>query len=664
MNFVYPGFLWALGALAIPVVIHLFSFRQTTRVLFSTTRYLKHIKEVSTTRRRLKHLLILASRLLFLFFLVLAFSQPFIPAQQQEGLRRNVVFYLDNSLSMSAQSAESTRALDEGIAYINEVLEVMPAENRFKLITNDFLPSANTYKTKGEIAELLTQIRLSPVGRQAEEVQSRIAQGQENKSDLEVFWISDFQKSTLGPPVVSDSLTLWQLIPVRPLVSDNVFVDSVYMANPFSIGSEQSQVNVQLRNDGQKDLEAVNVRLSVNGIQTATTSIPLPAKASGVATLDINTRLQGLNQAHVSFADFPISFDNDFYFTLNFSRRIQVIEVKASAATTPVERVYGNAELFNYRGFTADNFNYSLLGETDLVVINGLDRMPSGLLPVLGEYLSAGGTLLMIPGANPALEEFQALVGAPFTQLNEPAKQELEAPIANHPFFKDVFEAAAAPVVMPGARRVLDWGADRSAILKFKNDKPFLSVFERSGHVYIMASPLEASFSDLASNALFVPVMYKLAAGAQKGTGRLYHTLNESFIEQAVDSLNPDLPLRLVGDVEVVPSQRVVNGRVFMELPKFLLNPGFYHLLMGRDTVNLVAFDLSKLESQMDHLASEEVISHFGGGDHMTILEAGSIEAFSKEIKARYLGRPLWKYALALSLLFLLAEVLLIRFMK
>ena len=42
----------------------------------------------------------------------------------------------------------------------------------------------------------------------------------------------------------------------------------------------------------------------------------------------------------------------------------------------------------------------------------------------------------------------------------------------------------------------------------------------------------------------------------------------------------------------------------------------------------------------------------------------GKQEAFSNEIKERYLGKPLWKYALMFAIFFIVAEVLLIRFMK
>jgi len=53
-----------------------------------------------------------------------------------------------------------------------------------------------------------------------------------------------------------------------------------------------------------------------------------------------------------------------------------------------------------------------------------------------------------------------------------------------------------------------------------------------------------------------------------------------------------------------------------------------------------------------------------GAGDNITIFKVGAQEAFSNEIKERYLGTPLWKYALVLAMFFLLMEILLIRFLK
>lgn len=193
MSFNYPQFLWALTALAIPIIIHLFNFRRTTRIFFSNTRFLKQVKQETTQKRKLKRYLILASRLLFLFFLVLAFAQPFLPAREQLTSQRNLVIYLDNSYSMSAPVQEKVRGLDAAIAYVREIAELFPAETRFKLLTNDFAPFSNSFKSKSEIIDQLSQIRFSSTARNATEIIKRI--GESNNT---VFWISDFQQATFG----------------------------------------------------------------------------------------------------------------------------------------------------------------------------------------------------------------------------------------------------------------------------------------------------------------------------------------------------------------------------------------------------------------------------------------------------------------------------------
>ena len=121
MSFLYPGFLWALTVLSIPIIIHLFNFRKTTRIFFSNTRFLEQVRQETTQKRKLKQYLVLAARLLFLLFLVLAFTQPFLPAKEQLTTGRELTIYLDNSYSMLSQVGEKTRALDAGIRFSKEI---------------------------------------------------------------------------------------------------------------------------------------------------------------------------------------------------------------------------------------------------------------------------------------------------------------------------------------------------------------------------------------------------------------------------------------------------------------------------------------------------------------------------------------------------------------
>jgi hypothetical protein len=140
--------------------------------------------------------------------------------------------------------------------------------------------------------------------------------------------------------------------------------------------------------------------------------------------------------------------------------------------------------------------------------------------------------------------------------------------------------------------------------------------------------------------------------------------LNEDFISIKLDSLPADESIRLKGAQEIMPAQRRVNDLVFLDIPKYSITQGFYDVISNRDSVGLVAFNAEKAESLLDQFTGEQVKTQMGNAENITIFEASSGEAFSNEIKARYLGKPLWKYAVMLSLLFLLVEVLLVRFLK
>ena len=657
MNFVFPQFLWALSAFCIPIIIHLFNFRKTTRVYFSNTRFLKQVKEETTQKRKLKQYLILASRLLFLLFLVLAFAQPFLPAREQMTTGKNMVIYLDNSYSMSAQMEEKVRALDAGIGFAKEIVNLFPADTRYKFITNDFAPFSNTFKSQTEIDDLLTQTRLSPVSRSFDEVKSRMG----NLTVSDIFWISDFQKSTFSHSQQVDSTNQWHMIPLTFNQSANVFVDTVYLENPFSIGGEKNSIKLKLKNTGLVKKEGLITKLSINGIQSATAAVDIEPNSVVETSFDLSSGLTGLNEAVISFSDFPVSFDNEFFLTLNFSNKIKVVEIKSKTTSNFVQRVYGNGNLFTFKSFDKDNVDYSVLSQADLVVVNGLNKIDAGLSASLaskGEHLQ----VLLISGAEPDIVSYKNIVRLALLKDEASKEQvELDKPDFQNPFFANVFEEKSVTLAMPKASRVLNWGNDRSAILKFKNGQPFLS---RNGNVFIMACPLEKEFTDFYNQALFVPVMYRIAASGKRNENRAYYQTSESLITLRADSLLGEEPVRLIGKQEIVPAQRKMNDQLIMEIPKFAITPGFYNAIFQRDTLDLLAFNLDKAESILDQHEGEEVKELLGGGNNISLFQASSMETFSNDIKKRYLGTPLWKYAIVLALLFLLTEVLLIRFWK
>ena len=593
---------------------------------------------------------------MFLFFLVIAFAQPFLAATEQITPGREVTLYIDNSYSMTSAVGEQTRALDAGLTFARDVASLFPADTRYKLITNDFAPFSNSYKTRAELLDLLTQVRLSPVSRTYAEVRDRAI-----SADNEVFWISDFQKSTMDlEGAAADSANAIHLVALPVEGGSNVFIDSVFLEDPFIVGGQPNTLHVRLRNDGIKAREGLIVKLSINDIQSGTASADLDPNGLAELKFDLVQGLQGMNRMVLSFTDFPVSFDNLFYLPLNFSNKIRVVEVRNGG--TFIEKVFGNTSLFSFRTFSPGNVDLGILGQADLVILHGVDNPDAGLTSAIREYQQGPGTVLIVPSPSSSGTGLRSLVGnLPLTSSGNAVMQELDKPDYQNPFFENVFEEQTPALAMPRAKPVLTWGSDRSALLKFKDGTPFLS---RTGNTYLLAAPLDNAWSDFQHHALFVPVMYRMAASGHRVSQKPYYLLSERLATLQVDSLSGESPVVLSGKQEIIPAQRRNGDRIILEIPRFSIDPGFYAARLQADTLGLIAFDMDKRESFLDPWTPEEVKAMLGGGNNISIFQPAAQGSFTNEIKERYLGRQLWKYALLGALLFLLAEVLLIRFMK
>src|SRR5690606_10977700 len=169
------------------------------------------------------------------------------------------------------------------------------------------------------------------------------------------IWISDFQRSTFGTPPAPDTTVRWHLVPISPTLNDNVFIDTAYLENPFAIGQELNSLKVKVRNDGNREREQLNLKLTINGIQAATTAVTIQAGGVSEIGFDLATGLTGLNEAHISFNDQPVSFDNDFYLSLNYTEKIRVLEIKPTSQPTAIQQVFGNRQVFSYNGFPVGN---------------------------------------------------------------------------------------------------------------------------------------------------------------------------------------------------------------------------------------------------------------------------------------------------------------------
>src|ERR1043165_2598084 len=171
MNFIYPGFLFALSAVSIPVIIHLFNFRRFKRVLFTNVRFLQEIKQDTRSRTNLKHLLILIARTLAVIFLVLVFAQPYLPSKNSVALKGHskVSLYIDNSFSMDAIGKNGS-LIEEAKKKAHEITKHYQPSDQFQLLTNDFEARHQRLVNREDMLNLIDEVQPGSAVRSLSEV--------------------------------------------------------------------------------------------------------------------------------------------------------------------------------------------------------------------------------------------------------------------------------------------------------------------------------------------------------------------------------------------------------------------------------------------------------------------------------------------------------------
>ena len=158
MTFAQPGFLWALTALAIPVLIHLFNFQKTEKIVFANTRILNEVIQQTQKSRQLKNWLLLLVRMLAFTFLIFAFAQPQFQSQEAKNASKSLtqsVVYVDNSVSMFA-AKDGKSAFDIAIATAKTIPNRFSQKGWFQLLTNSF-ETKHTWTSLSGFQDQLTE---------------------------------------------------------------------------------------------------------------------------------------------------------------------------------------------------------------------------------------------------------------------------------------------------------------------------------------------------------------------------------------------------------------------------------------------------------------------------------------------------------------------------
>ncbi len=667
MNFGFPQFFWALTALSIPLLIHLFNLRRPKTVFFSNTRFLKHLEQEQRSVKRLRHWLVLLLRGLALAALVTAFTLPY---QEEAALSNSeeevyLHLYLDNSLSMQRDGPQGP-LLNQAKLYSRELLNNLGEAVSVQILCNNAESRFQRYYRPQEALELLGQIDYSSNSRDFQTVLSKIRDlGSPQEGQHEIVFISDFQASLFPETDIelreNENLSLLPLEAV--LGNSNIAIDSVSFESPVFVPGLAQQMTVYLRNYKAEAVDGLSLEFRLNDTLQQARLINLAAQETEEFNLQFIPKYSGAYRAEVSINKGEPKFDNQLYFSFQTLSRQKVYLLGENGKSNLPLQIFEN-EYFDFKSSETVDVDYDFLSESRLIILESEDAISESLNQKLQEHLQEGKNIWIFPRAKAAvyrdqLQKFGISIGDDW-QTDSLMAQELNT---KDPYLERSFESSSKPPLLPYTKSWLSLKADLGAhLLAAGANRPLLKRIPKGeGQVFFSLSSLDPEQSDLAKHPLMVPLLAN-AALYSKGASNYYLRSGNVGDVQSIEAAYQEEALKMQSpNGALIPYQSFSNNRYQIALPGIDLKAGHYPITRAEETIAYLALNCDKKESNL----KQAVNLNEQFKPQATIMEpesAAQLLSLSKRILQT--KTALWPWFISLALVFLVLEMILLKFRK
>ena len=645
MQFKHPELLYALFLLVIPIFIHLFQLRRFKKLEFSNLDFLKRVRIKTRKSSQLKKWLILLTRMAIFSCIILAFSQPFSASKSALKNDKELVIYIDNSFS--------TQLIDTKGVSLQTHLQKLYSQDfydyKINWLTNDFSKrntSAQNFKN-----DILTinhsQRQLSP--KEVIIKSNQLFSTKNNNSEKRIIYISDFQSKSEFPEV-PDGITL-DIVALKYQEVSNINIDSVFIAN-----TNIASVNLKVIITGQGLIpETVPISLYNKNKLIAKTAVNFGQdinsikKKEVVFEIDNNEKFEG----KLEITDPNLKFDNNLYFSTNLRKKIKVLEI-GNTDNKYFKRIFKENE-FNFTQQGSKSLNYTNFSSQNFIILNELEQIPESLVTAIKLYTDQGGSLLIIPSSNAIIEQYNQLyasleLGA-ISNFNKKEKKITKIEFEN-PLYKNVFEKEIINFQYPIVNSFFNLNSSVQKVLSFEDSKPFLL---RKNHIYTSTAAINLQNSNFQNSPLIVPTFYNMAKQSL-ALPKLYYEIGEQNLYSISISLKQDEILKISDSLNTfIPLQQTKKNQVNIATENNPSNAGNYSITKDDIVIDKVSYNFDRQESILTY-------SNPNNWDNTNLYN--NVGDLFDNIALDNKINSFWKWFVILALLFLLIELVILKFYK
>ncbi len=664
VQFLYPSFLWALSLLALPVVIHLFNFRRPKKIVFSDIRFLKQIAFETKKQKQVKHWLILAMRLLMLLFLVLAFAQPFIPiGETKPNSEQLVSVYLDNSYSMYLNGEQST-LLEEAKNKARLLAESYGDGVQYQLFNNNFDPDQVLVLNKKAFLEKIEQTHLTGYSRSAKHIYSKQLAAFQSKfyQHASLYWISDGQKSQFNLANFKQDATLpIHFIPLEPVLKNNIWIDTVWIDEPFIKVNRPFTVHVNVKNNSETAIQNQTLSLLIDHKKVNLQNFSCNANQTELLKFNYTIKDTNWHTATFTLNDYPLVFDDSYHFIVKANAQINVLQLYGNEPNIAFKKLYQLDASYHLLQQPIHKTNPQVFNNQQLIILDCVQQLSSGLEEALLNFMKDGGLVLMLPAKEQSSKNdaFLSKLGLGFGELQRD-NIEINEIQTRDELFKQVFTNLSAQTLYPKVSAYFPIESNGNVtvqkIIGMSNGQPY-AIRKKfgKGQLVLVATPMLAPEDQFTNHAFFVPFLLNLPFSIKSRQHLAYQANQLKFLPVSVISENNSFTIKK--DKRSWQCQASNRAGVYaIEIPTSIQEPGIYNVLNGPDCITKFAINANRTESSLT-FNSIETLENAG-----FILHQENNEAFKTQIQMNLNGHALWRYFLIVALLFLIIEMLLLKY--
>ncbi len=641
MQFKHPEILYFLFLLVIPILVHLFQLRRFKKEYFTNVKLLKELQTQTRKSSKIKKWLLLATRLLLLTCLIIAFAQPYFENEKTAKKGNDLIILLDNSFSMQAKGPKGELLKRS----VQELLEELPENQTFSLLTNTEIFWDTDIKS---IQKDLQNLSYSAVPFQLDYLLNQVEIKKKQVPKDFIIITDALQTESKKATTLTQNHSVYLIQPQAEYVS-NVCLENVEISQ---ILDQFYELKITLQSFGLKQKEVALSVISKN--KAIANTVVQFEKSKAVIKITIPKKeFQGT----VHIEDQSLAYDNDYYFSISTPKKTSVLAIGSPEKNNFLDRLF-TADEFNFTSTELQSLDYNQIENQEAILLNELEDLPLALGTTLKSFYEKGGNVVLIPNQQNSvrtLNTFTANFGAPKYAALSTTEKQITTINYSHPLYQTVFEKKVTNFQYPKVKSSFGL-TGITAVLQYEDQAIFVgSNTNQLGNFYTFSAPINKQNSNFQNAPLIVPTLYNMGQNQNK-IGSIAYTIgeNQSLLLETILSKDEAVVVQNK-DYSFIPLQQLLHTKCKLTFGDYPEKAGNYEVLKNQETLKRISFNYPRTESD---------ITAINSGNFDTFTKVNNLSTVLNDLASSQSSSEIWKWFLMGTLLLLCIELLIQKLIK